>query len=212
LSRASERDKAIAGGSLRRKILRQVKQSLRGLIVAQAFIFVSFQAFSGTLEDRLAPCLACHDEKGQSANSDVPFLGAQPEFFISVQLYMFRENMRTAEPMNSMLKELSDEELQRMAATISKLPSPPPAAKPTDPARLYSARELIEQHRCNFCHNGNFSGEKSAPRLAGQREDYLVKALREYKNNTRRAYDTSVADAIYPNILDLAHYLARVGS
>jgi cytochrome c553 len=132
LSGASERDKAIAGGSLRRKILRQVKQSLRGLIVAQAFIFVSFQAFSATLEDRLAPCLACHDEKGQSANSDVPFLRAQPEFFISVQLYMFRETMRTAEPMNSMLKELSDEELQRMAAAISKLPAPPPAAKPPD--------------------------------------------------------------------------------
>jgi cytochrome c553 len=72
---------------------------------------------------------------------------------------------------------------------------------------------LIQQQRCNFCHNQDFSGAQNAPRLAGQREDYLVKALRDYKNNSRRAYDTSMADAIHPltdaDIQDLAHYLAR---
>jgi cytochrome c553 len=72
----------------------------------------------------------------------------------------------------------------------------------------------IQQHRCNFCHNQDFSGEQNAPRLAGQREDYLVKTLREYKSNTRRAYDASMADVMHPvtdaDILDLAHYLARL--
>jgi cytochrome c553 len=74
--------------------------------------------------------------------------------------------------------------------------------------------ERTTQHRCNFCHNEEFSGEKNVPRLAGQREDYLVKALREYKSNTRRGYDASMADVMYPvtdaDILDLAHFLARV--
>lgn len=51
------------------------------------------------------------------------------------------------------------------------------------------ARALIERHRCNFCHQGNYAGEQNVSRLAGQREDYLVKALREYKDNTRRGYD-----------------------
>jgi cytochrome c553 len=72
----------------------------------------------------------------------------------------------------------------------------------------------IQQHRCNFCHNQDFFGEQNAPRLAGQREDYLVKTLREYKSNTRRAYDASMADVMHPvtdaDILDLAHYLARL--
>ena len=52
------------------------------------------------------------------------------------------------------------------------------------------------------------------PALAGQREDYLVKALRQYKDNTRRAYDASMADVLYlisdEQILDLAYFLARV--
>jgi len=41
-----------------------------------------------------------------------------------------------------------------------------------------------------------------------------VKALREYKSNTRRGYDASMADVMYPitdaDILDLAHFLAQL--
>jgi hypothetical protein len=43
-----------------------------------------------------------------------------------------------------------------------------------------------------FCHNPNFSGAQQVPRLAGQREGYLVKALRAYKNNTRRSCDAAM--------------------
>jgi cytochrome c553 len=83
-----------------------------------------------------------------------------------------------------------------------------------DANRTERARALIEQHRCNFCHTGNYSGGENVPRLAGQREDYLVKALREYKNNTRRGYDASMADVLFPvseeQLLDLAYFLARL--
>jgi cytochrome c553 len=144
----------------------------------------------------------------------VPSLGGQPEFYLSVQLYMFRENLRRVEPMNSMMQGINDDELKRIAAALSKLPAPQPAAAPPDPGRVKRAEALIQQHRCNFCHNEDFSGEKNAPRLAGQREDYLVKALRDYKADLRRAYDPSMADVIYPlsdaDIQDLAHYLAHI--
>lgn len=122
--------------------------------------------------------------------------------------------MRVHEPMNTLLKGLRDSELQRMADTLAKFPAPTATASPSDPGRNENARALIQQHRCNFCHNQDFSGEKNAPRLAGQREDYLVKALREYKDNSRRAYDTSMADVMSAlsdnDIQDLAHYLARL--
>ena len=53
-------------------------------------------------------------------------------------------------------------------------------------------------------------------KLPYQREDYLVKALREYKDNSRRRYDTSMADVLYPisgaQLLDLAYFLARFRS
>jgi cytochrome c553 len=168
---------------------------------------------AATLDKQLTACAACHGASGQSAVPETPSLGAQPEFYVSVQLYMFREGMRVAEPMNAMLKPLSDHDLQRLAQAIAKLPPPVPATGSNDPERLGRARQLVQQHRCDFCHNPDFSGAENAPRLAGQREDYLIKALREYKDNSRRAYDPSMADVMFPlthaDILDLAYFLAR---
>ena len=187
---------------------------MRGLAVAVLVSLAALPVAAATLEERLAPCLACHGEQGQSAVAEVPSLGAQPAFYVMIQLFMFRERMRVVEPMNAMTKGLSDDELRSMAEVIAKLPPPLPAAEPPDPARLERARALIQQHRCNFCHNQDFSGEQNAPRLASQREDYLAKALREYKSNARRGYDAAMADVLYPvtdaDILDLAHFLAHL--
>ena len=51
------------------------------------------------------------------------------------------------------------------------------------------------------------------PRIAVQREDYLVKALREYRSQERRGYDPSMVDIARQlgdiEILDLAYYLAN---
>jgi cytochrome c553 len=167
-----------------------------------------------TLEGRLAPCLACHGANGQSTIPEVPSLGGQPAFYLTIQLLMFREKLWVVEPMNQMMQGLKDDDLRSMAAYLAKLPPPEPADGSIDPVRMERARTLIEQHRCNFCHNRDYSGEQNVPRLAGQREDYLVKALREYKNNTRRGYDASMADVLYlisdEQILDLAYFLSRL--
>lgn len=188
---------------------------MRGLVVAVFVVLTALPVTAATIAERLAPCLACHGEAGQSASPEVPSLGAQPAFYVTIQLYMFRARLRVVEPMNEMTQGLSDDDIRRMAEVIAQLPPPPPAAEPPDPARLERARALIQQHRCNFCHNQDFSGEKNVPRLAGQREDYLVKTLREYKSNARRGYDPAMADVMYAvtdaDILDLAHVLARLG-
>lgn len=184
------------------------------LAVVMLVWLMALPVAAAPLEERLAPCFACHGEHGQSASPEVPSLGAQPAFYVTIQLYMFRERMRVVEPMNEATKDLSDDDVRRMAELISNLPPPAPVAEPPDPARLDGARALIQQHRCNFCHNQDFSGDQNVPRLAGQREDYLVKALREYKSNVRRGYDASMADVMYPvtdaDILDLAYFLARL--
>jgi len=166
------------------------------------------------VKERLPTCLACHGDNGQSQIEGVPSLGAQQAFYVTVQLLMFREKMRVADPMNDMAKGLSDTDLQGFAEIISQLPAPKPAAGPVDEARMARAQVLVQQNRCNFCHTPNFAGQQNVPRIAAQREDYLVKALRGYKDNSRHGYDASMADVIAPitdeQILDLAYYIARV--
>jgi cytochrome c553 len=177
-------------------------------------VLAALPVAAASLEERLAPCLACHGEQGQSVYPEVPSLGAQPAFYVMVQLYMFREGLRTVEPKHEITKEFSDDALRRMAEVIARLPSPRPVDESGDPARIERGRALILQHRCNFCHTPIFAGVENVPRLAGQREDYLVKALREYKNNTRRGYDAAMAEVLYAisdeQILDLAYFLARL--
>ena len=187
---------------------------MRGLLGVVLILMAVLPVAAAALEEQLAPCLACHGEHGQSDHPEVPSLGAQPAFYVMVQLYMFRERLRTAEPMNALTQGLTDDELRRMADVIATLPPPRPVEAPGDLARLERARALIQQHRCNFCHNPNFSGVQQVPRLASQREDYLVKALREYKSNARRGYDAAMAEVLYEisdeQIRDLAYFLARI--
>jgi cytochrome c553 len=189
-------------------------QAISLLNVIARILLSASTVVAETLEARLPPCLACHGASGQSTIPEVPSLGGQPAFYLTIQLVMFREKLRVVEPMNQMMQGIKDDDLRDMAVYLAKLPPPEPPAGPVDPARVERARALIEQHRCNFCHNRDYSGEQNVPRLAGQREDYLVKALREYKDNTRRGYDASMADVLYlisdEQILDLAYLLARL--
>lgn len=171
-------------------------------------------AFAATIEERLTACLACHGATGRSVISGVPSLGGQPVFYLTVQLLMFREKLRLVEPMNQVMQGVKDEELREMAVRLADLPPPKPAGGPVNSERMQRAQAVIEQNRCDFCHQKNYSGENNVPRLAGQREDYLVKALQEYKKGSRRGYDASMADVLYSvtdeQIFDVAYFLARL--
>jgi cytochrome c553 len=52
------------------------------------------------------------------------------------------------------------------------------------------------------------------PRLAGQREDYLLKTLRSYKDNSRYGYEAQMSEVLYPlrddDLVELAYFLARL--
>jgi cytochrome c553 len=117
------------------------------------------------------------------------------------------------EVMNQAAQGLTDADLRGLAELFSKQPAPQPAPGPAAEDRIARARALAEQARCNFCHNRDYSGDQNVPRIAAQREDYLVKTLREYKSNTRRGYDAAMADVVQPlsdeQLQDLAYYLAR---
>ena len=68
---------------------------------------------------------------------------------------------------------------------------------------------------CFACHGENgVSGIENAPRLARQREDYLRKALLDFKTGVRVGYGEPVMPAVAaalsePEIADLAYYLAH---
>jgi cytochrome c553 len=183
-------------------------------VALAALCWTALPAAAQSVAARMPTCVACHGENGQSQNAGVPSLGAQQSYYVTIQLLMFRDRLRIADPMNDMAKGLSDDELTKLAEIISKSPAPQPAAGTADGVRMARGRALVEENRCNFCHTATLAGQQNVPRIADQREEYLVKALRGYKDNSRRGYDSSMADVVPPitdeQILDLAYYIARV--
>src|SRR6516165_7537986 len=210
MAKSSGRGRCAALGFFVTGRMRPARQSAVALVFG---CLVALPTAAQTVQERLPICLACHREKGQSTLPDVPSLGGQQAFYVTVQLLMFREHMRVADPMNDMAKGLSDDDLRKFAEIINKLPAPRPPEGSVDAARIERAQPLVAQNRCNICHTATFAGQDNVPNIADQREDYLVKALRGYKDNSRHGYDATMADVIAPisdeQILDLAYYIAH---
>ena len=170
---------------------------MRKTITALAFALIASSAAAETIEERIAPCLACHGEKGQSETENTPSLGgaagalhADPALHVPREAAHLRADERDGEG--------ADRRRSSHSSPISspRCRSPQPPADAGDPARLQRGQALAQQHRCDTCHNPDFSGKENVPRIANQREDYLAKTLAEYKDNSRHGYDGSMADVM----------------
>jgi cytochrome c553 len=187
---------------------------MRGALVAVMLVCATAgTARAETLQEKMAPCLACHGETGTSETENTPSLGGQSAQYALIQTFMFREKLRVFDVMNEMTKGLSDDDLRAVSDAIAKLPPPKPVADSGEAARLERGRALLQKDRCIFCHHPDLAGADNVPRIAAQREDYVAKTLREYKSNARHGYDATMAEVLQPvtdqDILDLAYTVAR---
>src|ERR1700737_4693632 len=117
-------------------IHRRQDRPMRKIIVALALALVASSGRAETLEERAAPCLACHGERGHSETENTPSLGGQQPPYALIQLFMFREKLRDFEPMNEMAKPLTDDDLRSFSDFIATLPKPVPPVDAGDPARM----------------------------------------------------------------------------
>ena len=169
------------------------------------------------MEKRAESCYACHGDKGISRTPMTPSLAGQPAFFVVAQLFLFRDGRRGAslQEMSSVAKEMSDADLSAWGDFFSKLTPPEPPKTAPDAERFARGRALAAQHHCGTCHNPDFSGREQMPRLANQREDYLLKAMRDYKSGARIGYGfATMPEAMSGlrdvDLADLAHYLSQL--
>ncbi|HUG79450.1 MAG TPA: c-type cytochrome [Burkholderiales bacterium] len=158
-------------------------------------------------------CLACHGPDGNSLTPGIPSIAGQPKLFLETQLVLMREEVRPAPQMLPLLKGIKDAEIVRLAEHFSKLPAKSMATGPGDAALLKKGRSLAGKLRCGICHLSDYSGQKQIPRLAGQREDYLLSELFAYRDGKRVGGDTMMSSVLYEvpdaDLRALAHFLAR---
>ena len=172
-------------------------------------------AADDSIREKAALCTTCHGEGGVSQTEDIPSLVGQPDLFVQWQLIFFRSGSRKNEIMQPMAEQLSNEDVRNLGTYFASL-SPPKASEPDDnPELSKKGAQAAAGRRCASCHTDTFAGTKGVARLADQREEYLTRALHDYKSNLRVGGGVAaMADVAYylseEEITALAHYLAHL--
>ena len=169
-----------------------------------------------------AGCFACHGvdgvatADGLATDKNDPNLAAQPDLYLQFQLVFFRKGVRKNEVMNAMAEQLSDDDLRNVSAYFASLPPPnAPAPPDTAPQDTELGSKVAQAIHCTNCHGDHFEGVDNIARLAGQREDYVYEALRDFKSGARTSTGSgSMAEVVYPlgdlEMKALAHYVSRL--
>jgi cytochrome c553 len=166
-------------------------------------------------KEKAGLCTACHGESGISQTENIPSLAAQPDQFIQWQLVFFRSGSRKSEQMQPIVEQINNDDIRNLGAYFASL-APPQASQPDDnPDLSQKGAQAAAGRRCASCHTDTFAGTKAVARIAGQREEYLLKALHDYKAGVRSGGGmAAMADVAYPlseeEITALAHYLAHL--
>jgi len=165
---------------------------------------------------KLEACFACHGPGGISTVDNMPSIAAEPSYFTQWQLVFFRAGSRKSEIMGPVASGLSNEDLKNLGALLQALPPPPAATTPDNAPDLTAAgAKLAVQRHCDSCHKADFGGQQAVARLAGQREEILLKALQDYKAGTRAGSGVAAMPEVAytlseDNMKALAHYLSRL--
>jgi len=137
-------------------------------------------------EKKFYTCYGCHGvETYKNAYPDysVPKLRHQNAAYIIAALHEYKNGDRPHPTMHAQASSLSDQDMEDIAAYLQgPEPVKPPPPSGTPPAQATA---------CVACHGVNGLGvaaplDPKPPILAGQHEDYLVEALKSYKNKRRK--------------------------
>ena len=119
-------------------------------------------------EQKAATCVGCHGPKGKSSNAQWPNLAAQQSIYFINQLKAFKTGDRSNAMMQSMASNLSNDDIDNLAAYFS---SQPPVRAGGDPTLAKAGESKASM--CFGCHGQSAEGNGQFPRLAGQHPGYL---------------------------------------
>lgn len=195
------------------------KQCLLIAILTLTGFYITGVQAAGNAEagkQKSEPCVACHGVGGVSANPAWPKLAGQGEKYLVDQLKLFKEKVRVNTLMNPQAENLSDQDMEDLAAYYA---SQAINAGSADPDKEFQGEKLhVIGERiyrggnsetgvpaCMSCHAPDGIGNAPAkfPQLAGQHAVYTAAQLRSYRSGARYQPDDNL------NMMkDIATYLS----
>jgi cytochrome c553 len=153
-------------------------------------------------------CLGCHGIEGYKnayPNYSVPELRGQNPQYLAAALHGYRDGDRSMVTMHSQAETLSDQDMADIAAYF--------AGKPLVTTGKPEGTVPKAATLCVTCHGQDgVAIAPMYPSLAGQHEDYLVRALEEYKHGGRKnpimkGFASNLSDE---DIATIAAYFSRL--
>jgi len=136
---------------------------------------------------KAAACFACHGQDGNSAAPTFPKLAEQSARYLSKQIHDIKSGVRSVPAMAGQTDNLSDQDIEDIAAYFSSKKASVNQAKKD----LVAKGEQIFRGgirdkgvpACAACHAPNGIGNAPAgfPRLGGQHADYVAAQLKAYR-------------------------------
>lgn len=154
------------------------------LCLASANIFAAGDYAAGKI--KAYTCSGCHgivDYNNAYPTYHVPRIGGQNQEYLAIALKAFRSGERTHSNMNLQAEGLSDQDIEDMTVYL--------AAQSKDATAVSVSRAgLAGQSKsatCHTCHGPTgTSTQPIYPNLGGQHQNYLSKALRDFRDGKRQ--------------------------
>ena len=158
-------------------------------------------------EPLTAVCGGCHGSHGVSTDAATPNLAGQDARYLVNAIKAYRKTRRH-EGMEAYVGDLSQGDIENIAAFYAIQKSRPAEKGQT------LVQELIE--KCDRCHDADVDNASLAvPKISGQDKDYLIMALRAYRDDRRESsmmHNMSLpySDSIIESVS--SHYAGQPGS
>jgi cytochrome c553 len=129
-------------------------------------------------EPLTAMCGGCHGAGGVSGDGATPSLAGQDAQYLASATRAYRKT-RQNWGMQRYVSGLSDKDIDNISAFYA-------AQKPKAADRVPSSTQELAD-KCNRCHDAADNTSMSAPKMRGQDKDYLIMALRAYRDDKRES-------------------------
>lgn len=192
-------------------------RTIRIVFAAAALLLAALAAAQGQepfapVRELIQTCSACHGEGSASQMPESPILAGQEYYYLYLQLKDFKSGARASEIMGPLVQPLQPEQMKLLAQFYSKQ-AWPSIGHAAERANVAVAQRVMDSGGCVACHLGDFRGNSSVPRLAGQQPEYLKRTMLAFKNRARtNSPDMATLLATYSDqeLASLADYLGSL--
>jgi cytochrome c553 len=172
-----------------------MKNPFRSIVALLALLGMLGLSLSAAAQDakagekKAAMCIGCHGIPDYKASFPevyrVPKIAGQNAKYIISALNQYKKGDRKYPTMRGIAASLSDQDIADLAAFYSTEAHAEPVPATLSGTVPADVAELLKKGNCASCHGANFTTpiDPSYPKLAGQHDDYLYIALREYQTD-----------------------------